>query len=104
MSIKGSALPGDNLTGSGAEGAMGDGWRLFLISAVVLGAALALERSFVPGIVPVGFADEPQPLWAVETAFVLRAVELIAAGVAVISFTLAMSASIKRKLGERRAR
>lgn len=83
---------------------MGDGWRLFLISAVVLGAVLALEQFIVPDIVPVAFADEPQPLWAVETAFVLRAVELIAAGIAAISLTLAMTALIKKQLGGPRAR
>ena len=76
---------------------MSDGWRLFLVSAAVLGGASALEKLFVPGIVPVAFADEPQPLWAVETAFVFRAIELIAAGIAIISFTLAMTASMKRR-------
>lgn len=77
---------------------MGGGWRLFLISAALLGVVLVLERVFVPGIVPVAFADEPQPLWAVETAFVLRAVELLAAGIAAISFTLTAAVWIKRRL------
>ncbi|HEY0235913.1 MAG TPA: hypothetical protein VGC86_12805 [Afipia sp.] len=39
----------------------------------------------MPGIVPIAWAEEPQPLWAVETAFVLRAVELLAGGVALLS-------------------
>jgi hypothetical protein len=39
----------------------------------------------VPDVVPVAFAEEPQSSWAVMTAFVLRAIELIAAAVAIIA-------------------
>ncbi|MBX9711010.1 MAG: hypothetical protein K2X60_08245 [Xanthobacteraceae bacterium] len=77
---------------------MRDSWRLFLISAVVLAAVLVLEHLMVPGIVPVAFAEEPQPLWAVETAFLLRAVELLAGGVALISLALSLLAWTRRQL------
>ncbi len=80
---------------------MSGGWRLFLISVAVLAVVFSLERIFVPGIVPVGFADEPQPLWAVETAFVFRALEFLAAGIAIISFTLVMAAYVRRQFGGR---
>jgi hypothetical protein len=39
-------------------------------------------------VVPVGYADEPQPSWAVLTAFLLRAIELTAAWVAAIAFVV----------------
>jgi hypothetical protein len=42
----------------------------------------------VPDIVPVAFADEPQALWVLETAFILRAIELMAAGAAIIALIL----------------
>ncbi len=72
-------------------------WRLFPITVVGLAAVLVLERLWVPGIVPVAFAEEPQPLWAVETAFLLRAVELLAAGVALISLVFSLAAWARRQ-------
>ncbi len=75
---------------------MRGGWGLFLIAAVTLAAVLVLERLLVPGIVPVAFADEPQPLWAVETAFLLRSMEFLAAGVALISLVLSLAAWTQR--------
>ncbi len=77
---------------------MRDGWRMFLISAAVLFVLLALEQLWVPGIVPVAFADEPQPLWAVEAAFVLRALEFLAGGVALVSLVLSLAAWMRRRL------
>ena len=67
-------------------------WKLFLLFVAVFAMALAAERVFVPQVVPVAFADEPQPLWSVETAFVLRAIELMSAGVAIISLVLILLA------------
>ncbi|WP_204324640.1 hypothetical protein, partial [Stenotrophomonas maltophilia] len=43
-------------------------WTVFALSAVVLASALGLERLIVPDIVPVAFAEEAQPSWAVMTA------------------------------------
>jgi hypothetical protein len=60
-------------------------WKIFCLSAVILVVALGLARLLVPDVVPVAFADEPQASWAVMTAFVLRAIELIAGSVAIIS-------------------
>ena len=67
-------------------------WKLFLLFVAVFAMALAAEQVFVPQVVPVAFADEPQPLWSVETAFVLRAIELMSAGVAIISLVLILLA------------
>ena len=78
------------------------GWKLFLLFAAVFAAALGAERMFVPHIVPVAFAEDPQPLWSVETAFVLRAIELMSGGVAIISLVVMFGAWAKR-LTQRRA-
>ncbi|WBL77002.1 hypothetical protein I3J27_28840 [Bradyrhizobium xenonodulans] len=58
-------------------------WTMFCLSAAVLAVALGLAELLVPDVVPVAFAEEPQSSWAVMTAFMLRAIELIAAGVAI---------------------
>jgi hypothetical protein len=77
------------------ERSMNAGWKIFLLFAAVFMAALGAERMFVPDVVPVAFAEEPQSLWSVQTAFVLRAVELIAAGVAMISLAVMLGAWLK---------
>jgi hypothetical protein len=74
---------------------MNAGWKILLLSAAVFGLAFGAERVFVPDMVPVAFAEQPQPLWSLETAFVLRAVELMAAGVAVIALVLMCGAWAK---------
>ena len=63
-------------------------WTIFCLSAAVLAAALGLAHLLVPDVVPVAFADEPQQSWAVMTTFVLRAIELIAAAVALIALAV----------------
>jgi hypothetical protein len=77
------------------ERSMNAGWRIFLLFAVIFIAALGAERMFVPDIVPVAFAEEPRPLWSLQIAFVLRAVELIAAGVAIIAFAIMFGTWVK---------
>lgn len=77
---------------------MREGWRLFLISALVLAVVFTMEKLWVPGIVPVAWAEEPQPLWAVETAFVLRSLELLAGGVALLSLTFLLGACVRHHL------
>ena len=47
---------------------MNDGWKVFWLFSVVFAAAFGAERTFVPDVVPVAFADLPQPLWTVGTA------------------------------------
>jgi hypothetical protein len=67
-------------------------WKIFLLSAAVFGVALGAEHLFVPGLLPKVFADEPQPPWSLGGAFVLRAVELMAAGVAIMALVLMLGA------------
>jgi hypothetical protein len=81
---------------------MDAGWKIFLLFAAVFTVALGAERLFVADVVPVALADQPQALWSVETAFVLRAIELMSAGVAMISFVL-MLLTWARQLARRGA-
>jgi hypothetical protein len=67
---------------------MNEGWKVFLLFSVVFAVAFGAERTFVSDIVPVAFADVPQPLWAIGTAVVLRALELISGSVSLISLIL----------------
>jgi hypothetical protein len=75
-----------NLAMRGAT--MNEGWKVFWVFSAAFAAALGAEHTFVPGIVPVAFADLPQPLWAIGTAMVLRALELISGSVAFIALIL----------------
>jgi branched-subunit amino acid permease len=78
---------------------MNAGWKIFLLSLALFAIAFGAERLLVPDIVPIGFAEEPQSLLAVQTAFVLRAVELIAGSVAAISFVVTLGAWMRRRVG-----
>lgn len=77
-------------------------WKMFVLFSAVFAAAFGAERMFVPDIVPIAFAEEPQPLWSVGTAFVLRAIELMSGSVAVAALVLTVGAWAKR-LTQRRA-
>ena len=67
---------------------MNEGWKVFWLFAAVFAVAIGAERTFVADVVPVAFADLPQPLWAVLTAMVLRALELISGTVAFVALIL----------------
>ncbi len=73
-------------------------WKVFCLFAAILVASLGLAHLLVPDIAPVAFAEEPQPLWAVMTAFFLRAIELIAASVATIAFAVIAGAHLRHEL------
>ena len=51
---------------------------LFLLTMVVFVAALATRIAFVPDVVAIASVEGAQSLWALEAAFLLRAVEYIA--------------------------
>ena len=70
--------------------------KLFAASLAVLAAAWIAEQAFVPHVVPIAFSDAPQPLWSVETAFLLRATENIAAAVAAIAVLIGAARSVQR--------
>lgn len=73
-------------------------WKIFWLFAAVLAAAIGLAHLLVPDVVPVAFAEEPQPSWAVLTAFFLRAIELIAGSVAMIAFAVIVGTLIQRRV------
>jgi len=58
--------------------------RLFILSLVVFAAAFALRRMFLWDVMPVSWDQEPQSLWALGAAFLLRSIENIASVVAAI--------------------
>jgi hypothetical protein len=79
--------------------AMNAGWKIVLLSLAVFAIAFGAERLLVPDVVPIGFAEESQPLLSVQTAFVLRSIELIAGSVAAISLVITLGAWVKRRVG-----
>jgi hypothetical protein len=81
--------------------AMKAGWKVFLLFTAVFAVSFGAERMFVPHIVPIAFAEEPQPLWSVAAAFVLRAIELTSASVAVAALVLAVGMSAQRLMRRR---
>jgi hypothetical protein len=78
--------------------AMKAGWKVFWTSIIVLAVSFGLARWLVPDIVAVGYSEEAQASWAVLTAFALRSIELTAAWVAAISFTLVAATWVLRQL------
>ncbi len=73
------------------------GWKVFGIAAVIFGIAFGAERLLVGDIVPVGLAQAAQPSSAVMTAFALRAIELIAAWVAIVALGVMLAAWAKER-------
>jgi len=71
-------------------------WTIFCLSAIILAVAAGLAHLLVPDVVPVAFAEEPQSPWAVMAAFVLRAIELIAAFVAAFALVVLGGGMINR--------
>ncbi len=72
------------------------GWKMFWLAAATGAIAFVAARVLVPDVVPVGYAEEPQPSWAVLTAFVLRAIELTSLWVAAIALCVMLGAKLKR--------
>jgi hypothetical protein len=51
---------------------------LLFLSVALFAVAVAARLTFLPDV-PIAAMDDPQPLWALEAAFLLRAIENIAA-------------------------
>jgi type II secretory pathway component PulF len=76
---------------------MKPGWTIFLLSAFTFGIAFGAAWLLVPDVVPISHTDEPQAGWSVLTAFLLRAIELTAAWVALIALAVTLGAwTLKR--------
>ena len=77
--------------------AMRETWTLFLIAVGVFLAAFAAQQIFVPDVVAISFTDKTQPLWALEVAFLMRAIENIAAFGALLVLVAAAAQWITRR-------
>jgi hypothetical protein len=88
----------DALTSQSQEITMTAALKLFILSLAVFGAAFTAEKLFVPNIAPIAWSDEPQKLWAVETAFLLRATEYAAGIVAALTLVVVAARAIQSKL------
>ena len=63
--------------------------RLCILSLLVFAVAFALWRTFLWDVMPISWDQEPQSLWALGIAFLLRSIENLAAVVAVIALAVA---------------
>ena len=79
-------------------------WRawshLFLLCLAVYGAAFAARQIFAPGIVPVAFAEEAQSPFAVQLAFLLRAIEMTAGLSGILLLIAAFGALVSARTGK----
>ncbi len=75
---------------------MNAGWKIVLLAAAAGAIALVMAHALVPDVVPVGYSEEPQASWAVLTAFVLRAIELMSLWVAAIALCVMLGARLRR--------
>lgn len=82
---------------------MSAGWKVFWLAAAICAIALVAQKILVPDVVPIGYVEEPQALWAVLTAFVLRAVELTTGWVAVIALAVMSAVRLRNWLRRSRA-
>jgi hypothetical protein len=71
--------------------------RLFIVSVAVFGLAFAARRMFFWDIKPVSWEQDSQPIWALETAFLLRSIENLGLAVAVIMLVVALALWINRR-------
>jgi len=74
---------------------------LLLSSVLISVAAFTARMAFVPDVVPIAAVEQSQPLWALETAFLLKALEIIAsfgAAVVLIAVSLHTARGLIRRL------
>lgn len=67
--------------------------KLFALALIVFAVAFGLRRTFLWDVTPVSWDQEPQSLWALGAAFLLRSLENIAAVVA--GLTLIAAAALR---------
>lgn len=73
---------------------------LLLIGIGVFVAAFTVRMTLLPDVLPIAAAEEPQSLWVLQAAFLLRAVENIAA----LSAILVLAAAAARWVEQRTAK
>lgn len=70
--------------------------RLFGLAVIVFAVAFGLRRTFFWDVMPVSWDQEPQSLWALGAAFLLRSLENIAAVVATLTLIAAAALRLIR--------
>jgi hypothetical protein len=78
---------------------IGAALKLFVLALIVFAVAFGLRRSFFWDVTPVSWDQEPQSLWALGAAFLLRSLENIAAVVAGLTLIAAGALRLIRRRG-----
>ena len=73
--------------------------KLLILSLVAFAAAFVLRRLFLSDVMPVSWDQEPQSLWALGAAFLLRSIENIASVVAAIALAFVCTRGLDRWRG-----
>lgn len=73
--------------------------KLLVVSLLVFAVAFTVRRTFLGNVMPVSWDQEPQSLWALGLAFLLRSIENLAAVVA----AMALAVAIVLRLGNGRS-
>jgi hypothetical protein len=76
---------------------IGAALKLFVFALIVFAVAFGLRRSFFWDVTPVSWDQEPQSLWALGAAFLLRSLENIAAVVAGLTLIAAGALRLIRR-------
>ena len=76
---------------------IGAALKLFVFALIVFAVAFGLRRTFFWDVTPVSWHQEPQSLWALGAAFLLRSLENIAAAVAGLTLIAAGALRLIRR-------
>jgi hypothetical protein len=76
---------------------IGGALKLFAFALIVLAVAFFLRWTFFWDVAPVSWEQEPQSLWALGAAFLLRTLENIAAVVAALALIVAGASRLFRR-------
>jgi len=76
---------------------IGAALKLFVFALIVFAVAFGLRRTFFCHVTPVSWDQEPQSLWALGAAFLLRSLENIAAAVAGLTLIAAGALRLIRR-------
>jgi hypothetical protein len=76
---------------------IGAALKLFVLALIIFAVAFGLRRTFFWDVTPVSWDREPQSLWALGAAFLLRSLENIAAAVAGLTLIAAGALRLIRR-------
>jgi hypothetical protein len=71
--------------------------KLFVLALIAFAVAFGLRRTLFWDVVPVSWDQEPQSLWALGAAFLLRSLENIAGVVAALALIVAGALRLIRR-------